>query len=99
MNGTARLFWTRFMDQARHILEAVSLSDIKLFNDGANIIARIEGLYTHLTDKGETDDKYVPFLEPAYIADLFYDNNKALNFREVIRLLPSYIYQLPGQGV
>ncbi|CAM6102380.1 unnamed protein product [Calypogeia fissa] len=84
MNGTTRLFWTRFVKQARHLLEAISLTNIESFNDGADIIARIEGLYTHLTAAGETDNKYTQFLEPAYIADLFYDNDKTLNFREVI---------------
>ncbi|CAM6090560.1 unnamed protein product [Calypogeia fissa] len=57
MNGMARLFWTRFVKQARHLLEAISLIDIESFHDGADIIARIEGLYTHLTVAGETNDK------------------------------------------
>ncbi|CAM6128013.1 unnamed protein product [Calypogeia fissa] len=98
MNGTARLFWKLFVEQARHLLDIVSQTDIDLFNDGADIIVRIEGLYTYLTATGEVDEKYKQFLEPAYIADLFYADEKILNFREVIRLLPSHIYHLPGRG-
>ncbi|CAM6094050.1 unnamed protein product [Calypogeia fissa] len=98
MNGTTRLFWKRFVEQARHLLEVISLTNIELFNDGADIIARIKGLYTHLTADEEAGNKYKQFLEPAYIADLFYENDKAPNFKEVIRLLPSHIYQLLGRG-
>ncbi|CAM6082638.1 unnamed protein product [Calypogeia fissa] len=98
MNGTARLFWKRFVQQARHLLDIISQTNTKLFTDGADIIVRIEGLYTHLTAAGEVDDKYKQFLEPAYIANLFYTDEKLLDFKEVIQLLLSHIYQLPGRG-
>ncbi|CAM6086196.1 unnamed protein product [Calypogeia fissa] len=98
MNGTARPFWKRFVKQVRHLLDIISQTNTDLFNDGADIIVRVEGLYTHLTASGEADDKYKEFLKPAYIVDLFYADEKLLDFREVIRLLPSHIYQLPGRG-
>ncbi|CAM6128465.1 unnamed protein product [Calypogeia fissa] len=57
MNGTARLFWKLFVEQARHLLDIVSQTNLDLFNDGADIIVRVEGLYTYLMATGEVDEK------------------------------------------
>ncbi|CAM6081585.1 unnamed protein product [Calypogeia fissa] len=96
MSGTARYFWIHFVQQGRLINDAISLTEKKKFSSQASVLDRVEALYMHLTERGERDNKYKEFLDQAWIADLFYGEDKDLNIVDAIRLIPSHIYRLSG---
>ncbi|CAM6086506.1 unnamed protein product [Calypogeia fissa] len=94
MSGTTRYFWRHFVQQGRLINDAISLTEIKKFSAQASILDRVETLFLHLTKRGERDIKYQKFLDQAWIADLFYGEDKELDIVDAIRLIPSHIYRL-----
>ncbi|CAM6102403.1 unnamed protein product [Calypogeia fissa] len=96
MSGTARYFWRHFVQQGHLINDAISLTETKKFSVQAGVLDRVETLFLHLPERGERDLKYQEFLDQAWIANLFYEENKELDIVDAIRLIPSHIYRLSG---
>ncbi|CAM6087250.1 unnamed protein product [Calypogeia fissa] len=99
MYGMARYFLKHFMEQARYLLESLSLVNIKAFTPTTHVIDKVDALYQRHTEEGEENPEYAQFLVEAYISELFCDKeDNEITVVEAVRLLPAHIYRLPGMG-
>ncbi|CAM6085509.1 unnamed protein product [Calypogeia fissa] len=92
MSGTARYFWKHFVEQARYLLELLSLTNTKAFTLVAHVIDRVDALYQRYTEEREENPEYEQFLAEAYILELFLDKeDNEIPVVEAVRLLPAHI--------